>query len=70
MEKIRTPLEKLDSGRIWDAIYALRSAFLWNETPPGLDYWCDVCDTLTELAVNAELHEAAEAAEQETNEVY
>ena len=69
MEKIKTPLEKLDSGRIWEAVHALRGAFIWNNTPPGFDYWCSVCDTLTDLARQAEAIEA-ESAEQETNEVY
>ena len=57
------------SGRIWNVVHALEGAFLWSDTPPGLDYWCNVCDTLADLAIQAEAIEA-ESAEQETNEVY
>lgn len=58
-----------DSACIYNAVHALEEAFIWNNTPPGFDYWCDVCDTLIDLALKAEAIEA-ESAEQETNEVY
>lgn len=60
---------RTDSACIWNAVHALEGAFLWSDTPPGLEYWCDVCNTLIDLALKAEAIEA-ESAEQETNEVY
>lgn len=48
-----------DSARIWNVVYALEGAFIWNETPPGLEYWCDVCAVLIKLAKDVEAREEA-----------
>lgn len=39
------------SDRIHKAMESLLYAFIWNDAPPGLDYWCGVYDNLYELYI-------------------
>ena len=42
-----------DIARILEAMESLQRAFVWNDTPPGLEYWCDVYDKLYTLYIDA-----------------
>lgn len=52
----------LSVRRAREAVDALEAAFIWEESPQGVNYWCDVVRNLRALI---EEHEAESTAAQE-----
>ena len=56
------PSLNLSVRRAREAVDALESAFIWDQSPQGVDYWCDAVRNLRALI---EEHEAESTAAQE-----